>query len=201
MSYYIRKIKFESNADLLRSQIDIPELFGDVISEYNISNNGDLSVWKIDDIKDKDTLEKILLAIVISTPVCEDTTFLIMNDDILKKYGFEIPVKGASGENYCPEWEDLHYNIKDIRLKNIITCLSMYRDLLQNDDLNSPKNIIYINGAKLAEIILKALMNNTNNILERNIKCNKSIKENYSALYSKYDPAIKQKRKALKQKT
>jgi len=199
MAYYIRKIKYESNADLLRSQTDIPELFGDVIAEYNISNNGDLSVWKIDDIEDKDTLEKIVLAIVISTPVCEDTTFLIMDDDILKKYGFEIPVKGASGENYCQEWESLHYNIKNVRFKNIITCLSMYRDLLQNDDLNSPKNIIYINGAKLAEIILKALMNNTNNILERNIKCNKSIKENYTELYSKYDQAIKQKRKNLKQ--
>lgn len=44
-------------------------------------------------------------------------------------------------------------------------------------------------------------MNNTNNILERNIKCNKSIKENYTELYSKYDQAIKQKRKNLKQMT
>lgn len=188
MAYYIRKIKYESNADLLRSQTDIPELFGDVISEYNISNNGDLSVWKIDDLNDNITLEKIFLAIVISTPVCEDTTFLIMNDDILKKYGFKTPEQGASGENYCSDWEQMHYNIKNIKFKDIETCLTMYRDLLQNDDQNNPKNIIFTEGHKLAEKILEAQLNN---IISRDIKCNRYIKRTYQALYSKYDSLMK----------
>lgn len=192
MAYYIRKIKYEANAEALRSQIDYQELYGDVLSEYSISNEGDLSVWRIENLDDKKTLEKILIAITISTPVCEDTSFMIITDEILCKYGFSEPKQGPSGQNYCHEWELLHYNIKGIKFRDIINCLKMYRDLLQNDDVDNPHNLLYIEGSNLAEIILKA---KSDDIIEAGkIKCNQCIKRDYNPLYVKYEEIIKKKK-------
>ena len=185
MSYYIRKIRTEQNVEFFRLSTDISSIEADVITEFNISNGGDLSVWKIDNYKDYETVNKIIVAIAICFNKCEDTSFLLLSDKILRKYDIPEPQQESSGNNYCEEIEKLHYNIKRLVFRDISKCLSMYREIIKNDDTGSPVNIIYIPGNELAKLIMMA---KKDNLFEKErIKCLSFIKKKYKEIYNELD--------------
>lgn len=183
MPLYIRKIRSDQNIELFLTANDFDSVKGDVITELNISDRGDLSVWKVENPKDAQELNKVFISIAATTlRKCEDIQFLLIFDSDIKSHNLSLPVNEPSEKGLSPELQNKHHNIKEIEIKNIMDCLQLYYDIIRNDDVDNPNHLVYIEGSNMARMLLEGKKNSL--IME---DCNKDlfghIKKNYRAIY------------------
>ena len=93
MALFIRKIRSDSNIELFLEAQNFDSVKADVVTELNISDKGDLSVWKVDNPQDKDELNKVFISIAASLPKCEDIQFLLICDNEITSHNLNTPIQ------------------------------------------------------------------------------------------------------------
>ena len=182
MALFIRKIRSDNNIELFLDAQNFDSVKADVVTELNISDKGDLSVWKVDNPQDKDELNKVFISIAASLPKCEDIQFLLICDNEITSHNLNIPMKAPVEIGLCKTLQDKHHNIKEIEILNIKDCLKLYYDILKNDDIDNPEHLVYIEGSNMAKMLLEGKKHSL-----INEDCNKPlfgyIKSHYRAIY------------------
>lgn len=87
-----------------------PSLDADAISELSTTNH-ELSVWKIDDISDKNKINDIALALALSRDAVDEFYMVFLDPDIInKKYKWEVELSDQEGVTGFAEMSKDHTN-------------------------------------------------------------------------------------------
>lgn len=184
MPLYIRKIRSDQNIELFLSANDFDSVKGDVVTELNISDRGDLSVWKVEDPQNEDELNQVFISIAATTlKKCEDIQFLLIYDKEIESHNLNQPENEPVEKGLSDELQKRHHNIKEIEVKNIMDCLKLYYDVIRNDNADEPEHLVYIEGSNMARMLLEG--RKKSQILD---SCNKElfgyIKSHYKEIYN-----------------
>ena len=132
--YYVRKLSNNPNLEKVKNADDIGELGADILKQELGTTSNSLSFWKCDNLeKLKDTIKAILL----STTGIKASTFFILSDDIIDKYGFKMDDTQPGLTGY-KGFEQLHINMTELTYSKIGTVLQMLNEVFQ-DPQNTPK--------------------------------------------------------------
>lgn len=182
MALYVRKIRSDSNIDCFLNAKNFDTVKGDVVTELNVSDCGDLSVWKVNNPQDKEELNKVYISIAASLKKCEDIQFILIYDTDLSSHNLNQPQNQSVEIGLCDELQNKHHNIKEIEIRNIKDCLQLYYDILKNDDPDNPSRLIYIEGSNMARMLLEG---KKSSLIKED--CNKElfgyIKKHYRAIF------------------
>ena len=106
--FYIRKLSKKSNLFRIRDAISNSNIEADVLKQELGTTRNTLSFWKCEDITD---MKNVMKAILLSATSIETSQFIVINDEMLDKYGIErnYEEKGITGYK---GYENLH--VKEI---------------------------------------------------------------------------------------
>lgn len=183
MALFIRKIRSDSNVECFLQAENFDSVKGDVVTELNISDGGDLSVWKVENPTDISEINQVYISIAASLKKCEDIQFLLIDEQDLTSHNLTQPIRQSVEIGLCDSLQNRHHNIKEIEIKNIKDCLQLYYDIISGDDKDNPERLVYIEGSNMAKMLLEgkkqALINDD---------CNKElfnyIKNHYKNIYN-----------------
>lgn len=181
MAAYVRKIRTEENIQIFRASDILDSLYADVVTELNISDRGDLSVWKVDNPDDPNELEQALICISVSCMnKCEDIQFIIIYDEDLRAHNLPLPEQQPEEIGVQESLQNKHHNLKGLLVNNLSDCLKLYHDIIMEEDFNNHRKVIYKHGYEIAELLLR---NKKNNII--NADCNTNLFGNIRKKYQK----------------
>lgn len=128
---YIRKLSKKSNLYKIKEALTNATIDSDVLKQELGTSNNTLSFWKCSDISNTRDAMK---AIILSTTGIETSQFIIVEEDMLKKYNIDIDdsEEGATGYR---GYEKLHINFCNLNYKKIGLILEMIKELALNEDL------------------------------------------------------------------
>lgn len=122
--FYVRKLSKKSNLFKIRD-VSLEKVEADVLKQELGTSRNTLSFWKCDDMSQ---LSDTIKAIILSTTSIETSQFIIVDDELLNKYGItidetELGVTGYKG------FEKLHVNLCDLNYEKIGNVLNMIREV------------------------------------------------------------------------
>ncbi len=122
--FYVRKLSKKSNLFKIRD-VSLEKVEADVLKQELGTSRNTLSFWKCDDMSQ---LSDTIKAIILSTTSIETSKFIIVDDELLNKYGItidetELGVTGYKG------FEKLHVNLCDLNYEKIGNVLNMIREV------------------------------------------------------------------------
>ena len=127
--YYLRKMSKTSNLWKIKDSSSIEEIPADVLKQELGTSRNTLSFWKSDSLSD---LKDAILAILLSTTSIETSQFIILNDDILDRYGIKRDFN-EKGITAYKGYEDLHVNLCELNYRKIGQMLSIIKEVSEED--------------------------------------------------------------------
>lgn len=128
---YIRKLSKKANLYKIKGALTNGIVESDVLKQELGTSNNTLSFWKCSDISNtKDAMKAILL----STTGIETSQFIIVEEDMLEKYGIDVDDKEEGVTAYRGQ-EKSHINFCNLNYKKIGLILEMIKELASNEAL------------------------------------------------------------------
>lgn len=126
--FYIRKLSKKSNLFRIRDAISNSNIEADVLKQELGTTRNTLSFWKCEDITD---MKNVMKAILLSATSIETSQFIVINDEMLDKYGIErnYEEKGITGYK---GYENLHVNLCNLNYEKIGLILNIFKDISTN---------------------------------------------------------------------
>lgn len=131
--YYIRKLSKKSNLFKIRTD-ELNKVDADVLKQELATSGNTLSFWKCDDILETSDAMK---AILLSTTSIGTSQFIILDDELLQKYGIDIDETQLGVTGY-KGYENLHVNFCNLDYEKIGNILCMIREISE-DELRTPE--------------------------------------------------------------
>ena len=124
---YIRKLSKKSNLFKIRDATLSSKIEADVLKQELGTTGNTLSFWKGEDITD---LKNPMKAILLSTTSIETSQFIVIDDEILDKYGIERDYKeGITGYK---GYKNLHVNLCNLDYEKIGIILNIIKEISQD---------------------------------------------------------------------
>ena len=126
--FYIRKLSKKSNLFRIRDAISNSNIEADVLKQELGTTRNTLSFWKCEDITD---MKNVMKAILLSATSIETSQFIVINDEMLDKYGIErnYEDKGITGYK---GYENLHVNLCNLDYEKIGAILNIIKEISKN---------------------------------------------------------------------
>lgn len=125
--FYVRKLSKKSNLFKIRD-VSLNKVEADVLKQELGTSRNTLSFWKCDDISD---LSDTMKAIILSTTSIETSQFIIVDDELLNKYGIAIDDTELGATGY-KGFEKLHVNFCNLDYEKIGKLLNMIREVSED---------------------------------------------------------------------
>lgn len=129
--YYLRKLSKPNTVNKLKYMTSIADTPADLLKQEWPTKGNTLSFWKCESLTNTaDTMKAILL----SATGIEKSRFIILDDNILDKYGIkrDFSEKGKTG---YVGFEGLHVNFCELTYGKIGSIISMTREALNMDQM------------------------------------------------------------------
>lgn len=142
--YYLRKLSKPNTVNKLKNMPNIGNAPADLLKQEWPTKSNTLSFWKCESLDDTvDTMKAILL----SATSIEKSRFIILDDDMLDKYGIErdFSKKGKTGYK---GFEELHVDFCNLTYEKIGEII-----VLTKESLNMEKRVIDLSREKVKEYI------------------------------------------------
>jgi len=123
--YYIRKLSRKANLFKIQKAPSIANIDADVLKQELGTSGNTLSFWKCHSL---DKIEDAVKAILLSTTSIEASQFIIVDDELLKKYHIQTDDshKGATGYK---GYEGLHVDFCGLTYEKIGMVLNMIKEI------------------------------------------------------------------------
>lgn len=174
MGYFVRKYKDIVNRNLINDAASVDSVVADVLKEFQTCDNGDLSVWKIDNITE---IKKAILPIAITNDCIREINVILIDESLVDSYNFD-KANDSSGENLSEAIDSMHWNLKNISIGNIKNCVALYWDMMEKENHNYSLYNLRFLDTDIVDIILDAFKRGE--ISQDEIKCLKKLKRDYS---------------------
>ncbi len=125
---YIRKLSKNSTIYKLQENEDVNNLDADILKQELATSGNTLSFWKCEDEANIDDAVK---AILLSTTSIESSRFIILDDDLLEKYGIDTDDK-ALGKTGYKGFENLHIDFCNLTYEKIGKILAMMKEVVHD---------------------------------------------------------------------
>lgn len=135
--YYIRKLSNNPNIYKLKNTKNIESIDADILRQEFGTSNNTLSFWQCDNYNCEVEKKNAMKAILLSTSAIKTSQFIIIEDNIAKKYGLKTDDSEPGNTGY-EGYEGLHINIVDLTYKKIGDVIEMLCEVVKNKDL-TPK--------------------------------------------------------------
>ncbi len=123
--YYIRKLSKRTTLSKIKNTDNIHDIGADILKQELSTTNNTLSFWKCTNLENtKDTIKAILL----STTSIEASQFIIVNDQLIKKYEIDIDDKVAGNTGY-KDHEKLHVDFCNLTYRKIGNILELFKEI------------------------------------------------------------------------
>lgn len=155
MAYLVRKL---IKRDKL-AEIEIPENIGDVCADIPTTEfrttKGTLSTWMISSLVE---LDNAVLAIAVASTEISKMDFIILDAELLEKYGLSYKSTYAGVEIPVPDLQDTHCDILGITIEKLKNCACLYRDIIKNEP-DEGKYIVRYTAGDIKKLLREAIKN------------------------------------------
>lgn len=132
--HLVRKLSNTPNLYKLRQCTDVGSLDADILRQEFSTQQNNLSFWKCERIDDGKGLKDTLKAILLSASSIKISQFVIIDIDILSKFGLVLDFS-EEGKTGYKGFGHLHVNLTQLTYSKIGDVLSAFRTIIHNDKL------------------------------------------------------------------
>lgn len=126
--YYIRRLSKSASKNKLNAVENSYDIASDFLNQELKTTDNTLSVWCAADKKNcSDTIK----AVIMSTNKIKEHTFLVIDDDMLKKYELQV-VDNKNGKTGYKGYDKLHLDICNLTYKSIGNVIAMLKEAAGN---------------------------------------------------------------------
>lgn len=151
MSYYVRKINRAkwNESEALSNEEDINKLNADYLATCLRTQQGVISLWKIDDLCE---INDVAIAICSTGEHVDKVDFALLDENELQEIGI-IPINEPEGTYKIKE---KHYKVENLNYKK----LGSLAYLILNTINNKENGFIRIKSSIIKQLLLQAISNN-----------------------------------------
>lgn len=128
--YYIRRLSKSASKNKLNAISNSYDIASDFLNQELRTTGNTLSVWRA---TDKNNCTDTIKAVIMSTNKIKEHTFLIIDDDMLKKYDLQV-VDNKDGKTGYKGFDKLHVDICNLTYKSIGNVISMLKEAAGNEE-------------------------------------------------------------------
>lgn len=151
MAFLVRKIMHRAAFDdEALKQTELGEISSDIPTSEFRTTKSTLSTWYIEDLE---SINKAILAILLSSSEINRTDFIIMDTDELDKKNFTYENTEPGVSLPIESLESIHYDIVNLTLNKLTDCAEIYINTMNE---YPDKRIFRLNKKEAKDIIKKA---------------------------------------------
>lgn len=150
MSYYVRKINRAkwNEAEALKDESDINKLNADYLATCLRTQQGVISLWKIENISE---IKDVAVAICSIGEHIDKADFVLLDDKDLKSIGI-MPINEPEGTSKIKE---NHYKVENLNYKKVGSLASLILSTINNKE----DGYVRVKSSELRQFLLEAIKN------------------------------------------
>lgn len=131
MAFLVRKLNKRDLLVTLHAVTDLQKLPADIPTMEFRTTDGTLSTWIVDSL---DEVADAVLAIAVSSSTITKMDFIIIDTNLLERYGLNHE-KTYAGQNIAiPDLQDSHHDISYISIDKLVECVQVYQSIFEMDN-------------------------------------------------------------------
>lgn len=156
MPFLVRKlIKRDRLSDLSQVE-DLNSINADIATTEFRTSEGTLSTWIIDSLED---LKEAVLAIAVTSPEISKLDVIVIDTNLLEENNLEYHQSYAGQDIIVPDLQDTHYDIINITVPKLMTCLKIYQTICKKDPEGENFVVRYAKG-EVKDVLKQAISDN-----------------------------------------